>query len=57
MQDVKNGDEKIKEVSVVLVITGTKQEREETYREIKRLVDFFQIKINFKKLFAFATKI
>lgn len=42
MQDIKNGDEKIKEVSVVLVITGTKQEREDTYREIKRLVDFFK---------------
>ena len=50
MQDVKNGDEKIKEVSVVLVITGTKQEREETYREIKRLVDFFQIKIDIPRL-------
>lgn len=50
MQDVKNGDEKIKEVSVVLAISGTKQEREETYKEIKRLVDYFQIKIDIPRL-------
>ena len=33
MQDVKNGDEKIKEVSLVLAISGTKEEREEDSNE------------------------
>ena len=50
MQDVKNGDEKIKEVSLVLAISGTKEEREEVYRDIKRLADYYHIKIDIPRL-------
>jgi len=50
MLEIKNGDEKIKEVSLVLIITGTKKERENTLRDLKRLVDRYQIKLDIPKL-------
>jgi len=50
MLEIKNGDEKIKEVSLTLIITGTKKERENTFRELKRLVDRYQIKLDIPKL-------
>ena len=50
MQEIKNGDEKIKEVSLILILTGDKKEREETYRDLKRLVERYQIKLDIPKL-------
>ena len=50
MVEIKNGDEKIKEVSLTLIITGTKKERENTFRDLKRLVDRYQIKLDIPKL-------
>ena len=50
MQEIKNGDEKIKEVSLTLILTGDKKEREETYRDLKRLVERYQIKLDIPKL-------
>lgn len=50
MLEIKNGDEKIKEVSLTLIITGTKKERDNTFRELKRLVDRYQIKLDIPKL-------
>ena len=50
MLEIKNGDEKIKEVSLTLVITGTKKERENIFRDLKRLVDRYQIKLDIPKL-------
>ena len=50
MLEIKNGDEKIKEVSLTLVITGTRKERENTFRDLKRLVDRYQIKLDIPKL-------
>ena len=50
MLEIKNGDEKIKEVSLTLIITGTKKERENTFRDLKRLVDRYQIKLDIPKL-------
>ena len=50
MQEIKNGDEKIKEVSLILVVTGDKKEREETIRELKKLVDPYQIKLDVPRL-------
>ena len=50
MNDIKNGDEKIKEVSLVLIIEGTKKEREETLRDLRRLADSFQIKLDIPRL-------
>lgn len=50
MLEIKNGDEKIKEVSLTLVITGAKKERDTAFRELKRLVDRYQIKLDIPKL-------
>ncbi|HHX67362.1 MAG TPA: DUF87 domain-containing protein, partial [Gallicola sp.] len=50
MNDIKNGDEKIKEVSLILIIEGTKKEREETLRDLRRLADSFQIKLDIPRL-------
>lgn len=50
MQEIKNGDEKIKEVSLILVVTGDKKTRENTIRELKKLVDAYQIKLDIPRL-------
>ena len=50
MNDIKNGDEKIKEVSLVLVVYGSKDEREETIRNLRRLADAYQIKLDIPRL-------
>ena len=50
MLEIKNGDEKIKEVSLTLMIQGTKEEREEQVRNLKRLADRYQIKLDIPKL-------
>jgi len=50
MLEIKNGDEKIKEVSLTLIITGNKEERENTFRDLKRIVDRYQIKLDIPKL-------
>ena len=50
MLEIKNGDEKIKEVSLTLVITGTKKVRDNTFRELKRIVERYRIKLDIPKL-------
>ena len=50
MLEIKNGDEKIKEVSLTLIITGDREERENIYRDLKRIVDSYQIKLDIPKL-------
>ena len=50
MNDIKNGDEKIKEVSLVLVIEGDKKHREEVIRDLKRIADSYQIKLDIPRL-------
>lgn len=50
MNDIKNGDEKIKEVSLVLILTGDKKQRDDTLRELKRIADSFQIKLDIPRL-------
>ena len=50
MLEIKNGDEKIKEVSLTLIITGDKKEREMILRDLKRIVDRYQIKLDVPKL-------
>lgn len=50
MVEIKNGDEKIKEVSLILSITGTKKERESIFRDLKRIVDRYQIKLDIPRL-------
>lgn len=50
MNDIKNGNEKIKEVSLILAIEGNRKEREEQFRELKRLAEIYQIKLDIPKL-------
>ena len=50
MNEIKNGDEKIKAVSLVLVVTGNKKEREEAIRDLKRVADAYQIKLDIPRL-------
>jgi len=50
MLEIKNGDEKIKEVSLTLIITGNKKTRDNTFRELKRIVDRYQIKLDIPML-------
>lgn len=50
MQEIKNGDEKIKEVSLVLLITGNYEERQETLRQLKNKADTFHIKLDIPRL-------
>lgn len=50
MNDIKNGDEKIKEVSLILIIEGDKKEREDILQDLKRLADTYQIKIDIPRL-------
>lgn len=50
MNEIKNGDEKIKEVSLILVVTGDKPKREDTIRIIKRIAENYQLKIEVPRL-------
>ncbi len=50
MNEIKNGDEKIKEVSLILIVIGDKKTRENTIRELRRIADSFQIKLDVPRL-------
>ena len=46
MTQIKNGDEKIKEVDFIIIINGNKKQREEKIRELKKIADIFHIKLD-----------
>ena len=50
MNDIKNGNEKIKEVSLVLAVNGDRKQREEVIRDLKRIADMFQIRLDVPRL-------
>ena len=50
MNDIKSGDEKIKEVSLILAVIGNKKERDEVIRDLKRMVERYQIKLDIPRL-------
>ena len=50
MNDIKSGDEKIKEVSAVFVLSGDKKEREDAFKALKSVCNSYQIKIDIPKL-------
>lgn len=50
MSQLKNGNEKVKEVDFIIAITGTKKEREQTIKELKQIADVFQIKLDVARL-------
>ena len=50
MTQIKNGDEKIKEVDFIIVIKGTKNERDEKIKELRKIADVFQIKLDVPRM-------
>ena len=50
MQQIKTGDEKIKEVDFIIIINGTKKERDEKLKELKQIADIFQIKLDVPRM-------
>ena len=50
MQEIKNGDEVIKEVSLILVVSGSKEERELIIKRLKKLADLYHIKLDTPRL-------
>ncbi len=50
MSQIKNGDEKIKEVDFIIAITGSKKERDEKVKELKKIADIFQIKLEVPRM-------
>lgn len=50
MTQIKNGAEKIKEVDYIIVIKGNKKEREEKLKELKKIADVFQIKLDVPRM-------
>jgi len=45
MTQIKNGDEKVKEVDFIIVINGNKKQRDEKMKELKKIADMYQIKL------------
>ena len=50
MNDIKSGDEKIKEISLILLITGDRKEREDTIRDLKKIAKKNRIKLDVPRL-------
>ena len=50
MNELKNGDEKIKELTLILAIEGNKKERDMYYKKIKEYANFYQLKIDIPRL-------
>lgn len=50
MTQIKNGDEKIKEVDFLIIITGDKKERENKLKELKKIADVYQIKLDVARM-------
>ena len=46
MTQIKNGDEKIKEVDFIIAINGNKKQREEKLKELRKIADIYQIKLD-----------
>ncbi len=50
MTQIKNGDEKIKEVDFIIVVNGNKKQREDKIKELKKIADVFHIKLDIPRL-------
>ena len=46
IEQISSNDEKVKEVSIILAISGTKKQREEILKEIKTNAELYQIKVD-----------
>lgn len=50
MTQIKNGDEKIKEVDFIIIVNGNKKQREEKIKELKKIADVFHIKLDVPRM-------
>lgn len=50
MTQIKNGDEKIKEVDFIIIIKGDKKVRENKLKELKKIADVYQIKLDVARM-------
>ena len=50
MNQVKNGDEKIKEVNIIAVVRGTREQREAKIKEMKKIASVNKIKLEVPRL-------
>lgn len=50
MAQIRNNDEKIKEVDFIIAISGTRKEREETFKELKKIADVYHIKLDVPRM-------
>ena len=46
MTQIKNGDERIKEVDFIIIINGNRKQRDEKIKELKKIADVFHIKLD-----------
>ena len=46
IEQISSNDEKVKEVSIILAISGTKKQREEILKEIKTNAELYQVKVD-----------
>ncbi len=46
MTQIKNGDERIKEVDFIIIINGNRKQRDEKMKELKKIADVFHIKLD-----------
>lgn len=50
MTQIKSGDEKIKEVNFIIAITGSRKEREDKLKELKKIADMYKIKLDIPRV-------
>lgn len=50
MTQIKNGDEKIKEVDLIIVINGNRKDREIKVKELKKIAEAYQIKLDVPRM-------
>ncbi|MDO5568580.1 MAG: DUF87 domain-containing protein [bacterium] len=50
MNQIKHGDEKIKEVDLIIVVNGNRVERENKVKELKQIADAYHIKLEVPRL-------
>lgn len=50
MTEIKNGNEKIKEVDFIIVIKGSRKEREDKIKELKKIAEVYQIKLDIPRM-------
>ena len=55
MDQLKNGAEKIKEVNFIVAVNGAKKKREDIIKELKRLAEYYKIRLDVPRLRQYET--